>query len=67
MRIVLQNRKSLLYVKTVHEWTPDADHATDFQQLMRAIDFVWTADLKNLDVLMLFGQPGYDIRIPASV
>jgi hypothetical protein len=67
MRILLQNRNSLLYVESANNWTSDVERATDFQQMMRALDFVWQTNLINLDILMVFGDPGMDIRIPASL
>jgi hypothetical protein len=67
MRIILQDRESLLYLKTADEWTTDIDLATDFQQLVQAIEFVRTSKLPNLDAIMWFGDPKYDVRVLASL
>ncbi len=66
MRIILQDRESLLYFKGNNEWTPDIDKAADFQQLVQAIEFVRTSKLPNLDAVMWFGDPKYDVRVLAS-
>ena len=66
MRIILQDRESLLYFKATNEWTPDIDKAADFQQLAQAIEFVRTSKLPKLDAVMWFGDPKYDVRVLAS-
>ena len=66
MRIVLQDRKSLLYFKSADDWTANVAEAYDFRQLMVAMDFVRTARISNLDVLLSFANPEYDVRLCAS-
>lgn len=63
MRIVLQNHKSLLYLKSSKEWTSDIKDALDFQQIVRAVDHVNCSKLKCMDVLMHFGDPADDLRL----
>jgi hypothetical protein len=66
MRIILQNRESAFYFKSVSEWTADADRALDFKNLIYAVDFVRMARLTNLDIVLYFGDERYNLRLPAS-
>jgi hypothetical protein len=63
MRIILQNRQSRLYYKYGSEWTAEIDKATDFHQVVFAIDYARSVLACNLDVLMCFGDPKYDVRL----
>jgi hypothetical protein len=64
MRIVLQNRDTLLYFQSPSRWTPDVDKATDFEHVLRAHAYASQAEQANLDVVMAFGDRQYDIRLP---
>ena len=66
MCIILQDRETSLYFKSANEWTSDIEQANDFRQLILAIDFVRTARLPNLDVILHFENPKYDVRLYAS-
>jgi hypothetical protein len=63
MRIILQNRQSRLYYKCGSEWTAEIDKAMDFHQVVFAIDYARSVLACNLDVLMYFGNPKYDVRL----
>jgi hypothetical protein len=66
MRILLQDRKSQLYFKGANDWTADINNASDFLQVIKALDYARATRLPNLDALMHFEDPKYDIRISAS-
>jgi hypothetical protein len=66
LRVILQHRKSLLYLKGLSEWTPNIREAREFKDIVHAIDFAQLARLTELDVLMHFGDSKYDIRLAAS-
>jgi hypothetical protein len=66
MRILLQHRISRQYLSARNDWTPDPKNARNFAQIVSAIDFVSAGRLADLDVVMYFGDPRYDIRLPAS-
>lgn len=63
MRVVLQNYKSLLYLKSAKEWTSHIKDALDFQLIISAVDHVNTSKLQCMDVLMHFGDPADDLRL----
>jgi hypothetical protein len=66
MQVVIQDRTNQLYYKGEGQWTPEIAEAADFQEVIRAFDFVLVSHLSNLDVLMDFGDPKYDVRISAT-
>jgi len=66
MRVLLQDRQSRLYFGGLEQWTPDIARATNFEQLLSAIEFVRQNKQAHLDILMTFGEPRYDVRIAAT-
>ncbi|MDB6121939.1 MAG: hypothetical protein JWQ71_932 [Pedosphaera sp.] len=66
MRVILQNRKSLLYFKASNQWTPFIHEASDFEGIIKAVDFISEVKLPGIDVLMHFGDPKYDVRLKVT-
>lgn len=67
MRVMLQNRDSLLYMQRPDKWTADANQATKFEHIRSALEFAVAAKLPNLDVVLFFGDDRhYSVRVPAS-
>jgi hypothetical protein len=66
-RVILQNRTSLHYFRSGNDWTENFYDAYDFGQLIIALDFARTAKLSNLDILLCFDNPKYDLRFCASL
>jgi hypothetical protein len=67
MRVVLQDRDSHLYFRLPDEWTHEADRATDFGKMMKALEAARPINQVRLDIVLLFGdEREYDIRLPAS-
>jgi hypothetical protein len=66
VRIVLQDRESYRYFKSGTEWTQNINEANDFRHFVLAMDFVRTARLPNIDVLVFFANPVCDLRLWAS-
>jgi hypothetical protein len=67
MRVLLQNRESLLYLQQPDQWTADVKQATNFEHIQTAREFARAAKLPNLDVVMFLGDDRhYSLRVPAS-
>jgi hypothetical protein len=66
-KIVLQNRESLLYLNKEGQWTRHIEHATRFEHVADANAFARNARLTLVDIVMNFGDPRYDVRLPASI
>ena len=65
VRTVIQDRESNLYFKMPGEWTAEIGEATDFKQMLVALDSAQQTGRQTLDILMTFGEPKYDVRIAA--
>ncbi|MDB6110464.1 MAG: hypothetical protein JWR69_2214 [Pedosphaera sp.] len=65
-RIILQDKGSQLYFQGPNAWINDLSAATNFEQIIEALEFVRREKLANLDIIMSFGDPRYDIRLTAS-
>jgi hypothetical protein len=66
MQILLQHRKSGLYLRGDGEWTQDINAARDFREIVRAVDYANVARLLDLDILMHFADSRHDVRLSAS-
>jgi hypothetical protein len=56
-RIILQDRKSLLYFKDLDEWTSDVNQAADFAEVFNANTFRRRTERTSLEVIIV-AQPG---------
>jgi hypothetical protein len=65
-KIVLQNRESLLYLQLDGKWTSDMEGAARFKHVTDASFFAREKKMEVLDIVMSFGDPRYDVRLPAS-
>ncbi|MDB6019030.1 MAG: hypothetical protein JWR19_3519 [Pedosphaera sp.] len=63
--IILQNRKSSLYLKSVSEWTPDDQKAAKFERMTEALDFLRTVKVEkdSIDMVLIWGDRRYDLRV----
>jgi hypothetical protein len=66
LRVILQDRQTHLYFCGEDGWTAKIDRALDFKRTALAIQFVHTARMANLDLVLNFGDPKGDIRLAAS-
>jgi hypothetical protein len=67
MRVVLQNRKTLLYLQQPGGWTADVNRAANFEQILQAREFARSSKLPHLDMVMFLdsdGRPG--LRMPVT-
>jgi len=66
VRMLIQDRESRLYFKKPNDWTADLAEAADFKEIIAAVDAARDTGRQTLDILMSFGDPKYDVRIPAT-
>jgi len=64
MRILLQQKKSGLYLKEAGDWTSDATEAIDFLSSTRAIDFCVANRVSDVQLVLKFEEQLYDIVLP---
>ncbi len=66
MRVVIRNIKTGLFCAGGGEWAAQAEQAQDFSTAARAISFAFEAKLKDVEVLLCFEDPRYNIRFPLN-
>jgi hypothetical protein len=64
IRVLVQDRESGFYLQRPRDWTAEIDEATDFEEIVAAFDWATQFRQKALDIVMTYGQPDHDVRIP---
>ena len=67
MRVLLRNCDTGLYFQSRDHWTNDAAKALDFKSSARAVQAVTELRLQNMDIILAFDDPAYDIRWPLTL
>jgi hypothetical protein len=60
---LLQHKLTHLYYKSPGDWTSSAEEADHFQDLSSAARLCWNQHLEQVELVLNFGQPIYDIRL----
>jgi hypothetical protein len=63
---LLQHKETHLYYKSPGSWTSSADEADHFKDLSSAAQFCWNQHLDQVELVLNFGLPIYDIRLPVT-
>ncbi len=64
MKVFLRNTQTGQYYRGPAEWTRYPSRALDFEQLSRATQLAVASHLKNVEVLLSYDQPDYNIVVP---
>lgn len=64
MRILLRNFKTREYYKGPGLWTRFPEEARAFAHSLQAMDFAFDLNLEDLEILMAFEDPRYNISLP---
>ena len=65
MVVVLQNARTLEYVRGDGGWTAAVEKAHDFGAVVRALDYALKRGLQDVRPVVRCGDPGLDLRLPA--
>lgn len=65
-KVVLQDRNSSLYFEEVDRWTADVNQAKNFEHIRKAHEFARSTRNSHLDIVMIFADRKYDIRLRGS-
>jgi hypothetical protein len=65
MRVLLWNPQPGLFFEAEDRWTTEVSSAKDFLSSHRAAVFAQERQLSNVEVLLDFGDPEYNVRLPA--
>ena len=64
MKVLLQNKKTRLFLKEPGAWTQDVNEAFEFINSGKAIDFAFEQQLADVHVLLWFKEQNYSLAIP---
>lgn len=60
---LLQHKQTHLYYKSPGDWTSSVDEADHFVDLSSAAVLCRSQHLEQVEVVLNFGKPSYDIRL----
>jgi hypothetical protein len=63
MRVLVQNTKTHLYLGQADSWTSDLDQAVNFENTLKAFDFLGVSHMRDAQIIMKFEDGQYDIRL----
>ncbi len=64
MKILLQHCRTRLYLRSLGNWTNNAQEALDFQHSQRAIDFARQHNLAGVQIAVKFIDSAFDEVFP---
>ena len=64
MKVFLRNTQTGWYYQEPSKWTPDLDAACDLEQVARAVEQIFEAHLDNVEILLSYDEPRYDLVLP---
>jgi hypothetical protein len=66
MRTLLRNTATGLYFQGPDKWTGDPSQARDFKMIDRAIQFIETWSLRDMELAFAFGANGHVTGVPVE-
>ena len=68
MKVYLRDTRTGRYYQGPSLWTPQKEAAHDFEQSTRAVERVFEAHLENVEILLCYDDPRYDLvlAVPRS-
>ena len=64
MKVFIRNTKTGWYYQEPPNWTPDQRAASDLGQVARAVERIFAAQLENVEILLSYDEPRYDLVLP---
>jgi hypothetical protein len=64
MKILLQHTRTLLFVRSLGNWTANPHEAYDFQHSQRAVDFAREHSLATVQIAVKFIESEFDETFP---
>ena len=66
MKVLLRNTQTSQFYQGPNLWTPDEQQALDLKQTSRAVELIFDAGLQNVEVLLSYEDPRYNIVLPVT-
>ena len=64
MKVFLRNTQNGWYYQEPSKWTPAQEEALDLAQVARAVERIFEAHLENVEILLCYDDPRYDLILP---
>jgi hypothetical protein len=64
MKVFIRNTKTGWYYQELSKWTPDQEAACNLGQVARAVERIFEAHLENVEILLSYDEPRYDLILP---
>jgi hypothetical protein len=64
MKVFLRDTQNGWYYQEPSKWTPKQEAALDVAQVARAVELIFEAHLENVEILLCYDDPRYDLVLP---
>jgi hypothetical protein len=64
MKVFLRNTQTGWFYQGPSQWTPDQASALNLEQVSRAVAQIFEAHLENVEILLSYDDPRYDLVLP---
>jgi hypothetical protein len=64
MKVFLRSTQTGWYYKGPSKWTSQQEVAQDLAQTARAVELIFEAHLENVEILLSYDNPRYDLVLP---
>ena len=66
LKVFLRNRDTGLFFQSLDKWTTAPQRALRFASSARAMKAVSDLHLQNMEIVLSFGNPAYDVMLPVG-
>ncbi len=64
MKVFLRNTQTGWFYQGPSQWTPEQGAALDLGQVARAVERIFEAHIENVEILLSYDDPRYDLVLP---
>jgi hypothetical protein len=64
MKVFIRDTQTGWFYQEPSKWTPDQGVACDLGQVARAVERIFEAHLENVEILLSYDEPRYDLVLP---
>ena len=64
MKVFIRDTQTGWYYQEPSKWTADQGAACDLGQVARAVERIFEAHLENVEILLSYDEPKYDLVLP---
>jgi len=64
MKVFLRSTQTGWFYQGPSQWTPEQGAALDLRQVTRAVECIFQARLENVEILLSYDDPRYDLVLP---